>query len=68
MMNDKSKIFKDFSNEIYIFDSLTNKLQKLEPIDKNHIKMYVCGPTVYDRPHIGNARSILIYDLFYRLF
>ena len=30
--------------------------------------MYVCGPTVYDRPHLGNARSIVVYDLFYRFF
>lgn len=66
--NKESNNHNKISDNIYIFDSLTNKLQKLEPIDKNHIKMYVCGPTVYDRPHIGNARSILIYDLFYRFF
>ena len=53
---------------IKIFDSLSNKLQELKTLEKNILKMYVCGPTVYDRPHLGNARSIVVYDLFYRFF
>ncbi|MBM3590623.1 MAG: cysteine--tRNA ligase [Alphaproteobacteria bacterium] len=54
--------------EIKLFDTLTNKIQILKTIEKNVLKMYVCGPTVYDRPHLGNARSIVVYDLFYRFF
>ena len=36
------------------------------PIDKNNIRMYVCGPTVYDRAHIGNARPAVVFDLLFR--
>lgn len=54
--------------KIYLSNTL-NKGEKEEfnPIDENHIKMYVCGPTVYDRPHLGNARSAVVYDILYRL-
>ncbi len=54
--------------EIKIFNTLVRKEEVLKTIDPNHLKMYVCGPTVYDRPHLGNARSVVIYDLFYRFF
>ena len=53
---------------IKIFDTLSNQMQELKTLEKNILKIYVCGPTVYDRPHLGNARSIVIYDLFYRFF
>ena len=53
---------------IKLFDTLTNQFQELKTHEKNLLKMYVCGPTVYDRPHLGNARSIVVYDLFYRFF
>ena len=53
---------------IKIFDTLSNQLQELKTLEENVLKIYVCGPTVYDRPHLGNARSIVVYDLFYRLF
>jgi cysteinyl-tRNA synthetase len=53
---------------IQIFDTLTNKIQELKTLEENVLRMYVCGPTVYDRPHLGNARSIVVYDLFYRFF
>jgi len=52
---------------MYLSNSLTRKKEKFEPIDANHVKMYVCGPTVYDRPHLGNARSAVVYDLLYRV-
>ncbi len=54
--------------QIQFFNTFTNKLEPLNPIDPMHLKMYVCGPTVYDRPHLGNARSVVVYDLFFRLF
>ena len=53
---------------IKIFNTLTRKDENLELIDPDHLKIYVCGPTVYDRPHLGNARSAVVYDMFYRLF
>lgn len=52
---------------ITLHNTLTRKKEIFKPIDENHIKMYVCGPTVYDTPHIGNARSIVVYDNLYRL-
>ncbi len=52
---------------IQLYNSLTKKKQLFIPLDRKRITMYVCGPTVYDRPHIGNARSTVIYDLLYRL-
>jgi cysteinyl-tRNA synthetase len=54
--------------EIKIFNTLTRKEEILTPIDQNHLQMYVCGPTVYDRPHLGNARSAVVYDMFFRFF
>jgi cysteinyl-tRNA synthetase len=54
--------------QIKLFNTLSGKEETLHTIDLNHLKMYVCGPTVYDRPHLGNARSVVIYDLFFRFF
>ncbi len=54
--------------QMQFFNTLSNKLEVFAPRDPQHLKMYVCGPTVYDRPHLGNARSIVVYDLFYRFF
>ena len=53
---------------IRIFNTLTRKEESLTTLEKDHLKMYVCGPTVYDRPHLGNARSIVVYDAFFRFF
>lgn len=53
--------------KLYLHNTLTRIKEIFQPIDKNLIKMYVCGPTVYDRPHIGNARSVVVYDILYRL-
>lgn len=50
------------------FNTLTRKEQQIKPLEEGHLKIYVCGPTVYDRPHLGNARSIVVYDLLFRLF
>lgn len=50
-----------------ITNSLTSKLETFTPHNKNNVKMYVCGPTVYDHPHIGNARSVVFYDTFFRV-
>ena len=51
---------------IYIYNSLTRKKDPFQPLIPNEIKMYVCGPTVYDEPHIGHARSAYIFDVIRR--
>lgn len=50
-----------------LYNSLSNTLETFDPIDKNNVKMYVCGPTVYDRAHIGNARPAVVFDVLYRI-
>ncbi|NRA73564.1 MAG: cysteine--tRNA ligase [Rickettsiales bacterium] len=49
------------------YNTLSNKLESFSPLNSNRVTMYVCGPTVYDRPHIGNGRSTVVYDVLYRL-
>ncbi len=49
-----------------IYNSLTKKLEEFVPINKDEVKIYVCGPTVYSLIHIGNARPIIIFDCFRR--
>ena len=53
--------------KLSLFNTVTRKRESFYPLDMNLIKMYVCGPTVYDHPHIGNARSVVIYDILYRV-
>ncbi len=53
--------------KLSLFNTLTRKREVFNPLDVNLIKMYVCGPTVYDHPHIGNARSAVVYDVLYRI-
>lgn len=52
---------------MFVYNSLTKNQEEIIPIKSGHIGMYVCGPTVYASPHIGNARSAVIYDLLYRV-
>jgi len=52
------------NKNIKIFNTLTKKLELFEPIHNNEVKMYVCGPTVYNYFHIGNARSFIVFDTF----
>ena len=53
--------------DIFLTNSLTNKKEQFIPIDETNIGMYVCGPTVYDDPHIGNARPLVIFDILYKI-
>ena len=53
--------------KLVIFDTLSGKKQEFTPINENKVSMYVCGPTVYDLSHIGNARPIIVFDTFFRL-
>lgn len=53
--------------KIHLYNTLTRTKEIFKPADKENVKMYVCGPTVYDNPHIGNSRSVVVYDLLYRM-
>lgn len=53
--------------KLHLYNTLTRKKELFEPRDAANVRMYVCGPTVYDRAHIGNARSVVVYDVLYRL-
>ncbi len=55
------------NKDIFLTNNLSNKKEKFVPIDENNIGMYVCGPTVYDDPHIGNARPIVIFDILFKV-
>ncbi|MEI7669436.1 MAG: cysteine--tRNA ligase [Pseudomonadota bacterium] len=52
---------------LYLYNTLTRQKEIFKPIAAKNVKMYVCGPTVYDRAHLGNARSVVTYDVLYRL-
>ncbi|WP_158922145.1 cysteine--tRNA ligase [Acidisphaera sp. S103] len=53
--------------ELYLHNSLTRRKERFEPADPADIRMYVCGPTVYDLAHLGNARPVVVYDVVARL-
>jgi len=53
--------------ELKLYDTLSREKRPFEPIDRNNVRMYVCGPTVYDFAHIGNARPVIVFDVLYRL-
>lgn len=52
---------------IHLYNTLRHQKELLQPLQEGRISMYVCGPTVYDRVHIGNGRSYVIFDVLYRL-
>ncbi len=53
--------------DIQLYNTRTRKKQRFEPLTPGKVRMYVCGPTVYDRAHIGNARPVVVFDVLYRL-
>ena len=53
--------------DIYLTNNLTNKKEQFVPKSENKVGIYVCGPTVYDDPHIGNARPLVIFDILFKL-
>ena len=53
--------------DIFLTNNLTNKKERFIPKNENNIGMYVCGPTVYDDPHIGNARPIVVFDILFKI-
>ena len=54
-------------NNIKLTNSLTRKKELFKPIDYKNITMYACGPTVYDNPHVGNARTLVVFDTIFRV-
>ena len=52
---------------IKLHNTKTRKKSEFVPIDAQNVRMYVCGPTVYDRAHVGNARPVVVFDVLYRL-
>ena len=53
--------------KLKIYNTKSKNKEIFKPLDSNNIRMYVCGPTVYDRAHIGNARPVVVFDILYRL-
>ena len=53
--------------ELRLYDTLTREKRSFAPLDPNNVRMYVCGPTVYDFAHIGNARPVIVFDVLFRL-
>ncbi len=54
-------------NNLILNNSLTKKKEIFKPIDPQKISLYACGPTVYDKPHVGNARSLVVFDVLFRI-
>jgi len=53
--------------ELRLYDTLTGEKRPFVPLDPKRVRMYVCGPTVYDFAHIGNARPVIVFDVLFRL-
>ena len=53
--------------ELRLYDTLSREKRTFVPLDPNNVRMYVCGPTVYDFAHIGNARPVIVFDVLFRL-
>ncbi len=53
--------------ELRLYDTLSREKRVFAPLDPNNVRMYVCGPTVYDFAHIGNARPVIVFDVLFRL-
>lgn len=54
-------------HDIYLTNTLTRRKEKFIPLDCSNVRMYVCGPTVYDKAHLGNGKTPVSYDVLYRL-
>ncbi len=53
--------------DLLLYNSATRRKERFQPIDPSHVRLYVCGPTVYDRAHLGNARPVVVFDVLVRL-
>ena len=59
--------FMSARNGLRLYNTLTRTKEDFSPIDPQNVRMYVCGPTVYDFAHIGNARPVIVFDVLFRL-
>ena len=55
------------TNKLKLTNSLTRKKELFKPINPKSVTMYACGPTVYDNPHVGNARTLVVFDTLFRV-
>ena len=55
------------SPEHRLYNTLTREKERFEPIDRKNVRVYACGPTVYDHLHIGNGRMLVVFDVLFRL-
>ncbi len=53
--------------DLYLHNSMTRRRERFVPLEPSHVRMYVCGPTVYDLAHLGNARPVVVFDVLGRL-
>jgi cysteinyl-tRNA synthetase len=58
---------EEASVALRLYNTLTREKELFQPLDKGNVRMYVCGPTVYDYAHIGNARPVIVFDVLFRL-
>ena len=54
-------------SDIRLYNTKTRQKERFVPIDAQNLRMYLCGPTVYDRAHLGNARPVIVFDVLNRL-
>ena len=59
---------KGKENKMNLYNTMSNKIEEFKPIEEGKVKMYVCGPTVYNYIHLGNARPVVIFDILARYF
>ena len=55
-------------SKIQLYNTLSRQKELFTPLDPSHIRVYACGPTVYGRIHVGNARPIVVFDVFKLIF
>ena len=66
-MDQRGAIWYPLAMTLTLYNTLTRRKGAFEPLDPKNVRLYVCGPTVYDRAHIGNGRAIVVFDVLYRL-
>jgi cysteinyl-tRNA synthetase len=55
------------AHSLMLYNTLTRSKEAFVPLDAQNVRRYVCGPTVYDYAHIGNARPVIVFDVLFRL-
>ena len=68
LIHSPKSVQKAKMSKIKLHNSKVRKKEIFEPIDPSNVRMYLCGPTVYDRAHLGNARNVILFDVLFRLF